>query len=134
MNKTILCGRLVRKPEIRYANNDGQAVCRFTLAVNRRGKDKGADFINCVSFGKSAEFAEKYFDQGTKIIVTGHLQTGSYKNKDGQTVYTTDVIIEEQEFAESKGSAAPEDKKQTDDVNDFMQIPDGVEDEGLPFN
>jgi len=133
MNKVVLCGRITRKPEIRYANNGGKAVCRFTLAVDRRGKDNGTDFVNCVSFDKSAEFAEKWFDKGTKVIVTGHLMTGSYTNKDGQKVNTTDVVIEEQEFAESKRTADSETK--TDAHNDdFMSIPDDVDDAGLPWN
>lgn len=110
MNKVILMGRLTRNPEVRYSNNpNGEqlAIARFTLAVDRKGKDAGADFISCVEFGKAAEFAEKYLKQGTKIAATGRIQTGSYINKDGQKIYTTDVIIEEQEFAESK-KAEPE--------------------------
>ena len=126
------------------------AIARYTLAVDRRFKRDGeatADFISCVTFGKSAEFAEKYLHQGTKIVVTGRIQTGSYTNKDGQRVYTTDVVVEEQEFAESKSAAAsnggdssyaaytpsrPEPSAAAGDG--FMNIPDGVEDEGLPFN
>lgn len=107
MNKAILMGRLTRDPEIRYSSNDNsKAIARYTLAVDRRynrDQEQQADFINCVAFGKSAEVAEKYFRKGTKLVVTGHIQTGSYTNKEGQKVYTTDVIIEDQEFAESKG-------------------------------
>jgi len=150
MNKAILMGRLTRDPEIRYSQGaDGStAIARYTVAVDRRRKTNGdgteqtADFIGCVAFGRSAEFAEKYLHQGTKVIVTGRIQTGNYTNKDGQKVYTTEVIVEEQEFAESKASAAsneaayapsrPEPSAAAGDG--FMNIPDGVEDEGLPFN
>ena len=143
-------GRLTRDPEIRYSQGaDGSnAIARYTVAVDRRrrtngdGTEQTADFIGCVAFGRSAEFAEKYLHQGTKVIVTGRIQTGNYTNKDGQKVYTTEVIVEEQEFAESKASAAsneaayapsrPEPSAAAGDG--FMNIPDGVEDEGLPFN
>ena len=113
MNKVILMGRLTRAPEVRYSSGDNQkAVARYTLAVDRRYKrqedEQTADFINCVTFGKGAEFAEKYLHQGTKIVIEGRIQTGSYTNKDGQKVYTTDVIVESHEFAESK-SASPQD-------------------------
>lgn len=131
MNKAILMGRLVRDPEIRKSKTskgEEMLVARYTLAIDRRGKDAGADFISCVVFGKGAEFAEKYLKKGTKIAVTGEIRTGSYQNKDGQKVYTTDVIIEEQEFAESKKSeptqAAPDDE--------FVPIPDDITD-SLPF-
>ena len=136
MNKVILMGRLTRDPEVRYsAGNNSMAVARYTLAVDRRFRRDGennADFIGCVAFGKSAEFAEKYLHQGTKLLVTGRIRTGSYTNKDGQKVYTTDVIVDEQEFAEKKqfpgdGSTLPE-------PAGFMNIPDGIEDEGLPFS
>ena len=147
MNKVILVGRLTRDPEIRYTSGQNQtAVGRYTLAVDRRYKKEGdeqtADFINCVTFGRGAEFAEKYLHQGTKIAVVGRIQTGSYTNKDGQRVYTTDVVAEEQEFAESKnssgsdggytggGNRAPEPSGAGDG---FMNIPDGI-DEELPFN
>lgn len=111
MNKVILMGRLTRDPEIRYSAGENQtAIARYTLAVDRRIKRQGdeqtADFINCVAFGRAAEFAEHYLHQGTKICVVGRIQTGSYTNKEGQRVYTTDVVVEEQEFAESKGSSA----------------------------
>ena len=109
MNKVILMGRLTRDPEVRYsAGESGTAIARYTLAVDRRFKRDGeatADFISCVSFGRTAEFAEKYFRQGLKVLVAGHIQTGSYTNNSGQKVYTTDVIVEEQEFAEGKNSS-----------------------------
>ena len=154
MNKVILMGRLTRDPEVRYsAGNNSMAVARYTLAVDRRFSRDGennADFIGCVAFGKSAEFAEKYLRQGTKIIVTGRIQTGSYTNRDGQKVYTTDVVVEDQEFAESKAAAsesgmmrqsAPSpmaaspmpSPAQASSADGFMNIPDGI-DEELPFN
>lgn len=144
MNKVILMGRLTRDPEIRYSQGDNaMAVARYSLAVDRRFKRDGeatADFINCVAFGRSAEFAEKYLHQGTKIAITGRIQTGSYTNKDGQKVYTTDVVVEEQEFAESKAASENAGYQQTakpSPVNaagdGFMNIPDGI-DEELPFN
>lgn len=109
MNKVILMGRLTRDPEMRNSNGESNtAIARYTLAVDRRYKregDAGADFISCVAFGRSAEFAEKYFRQGLKIVITGHIQTGSYINRDGNKVYTTDVVVEDQEFAESKAAA-----------------------------
>ena len=139
MNKVILMGRLCADPEVRYSQNQNQtAVARYRLAVDRRFKREGeqtADFISCVAFGKAAEFAEKYLRQGTKIAITGRIQTGSYTNREGQKVYTTDVVVEEQEFAESKGASgniegsAP----QATDPDGFMSLPDGV-DEELPFN
>lgn len=138
MNKVILCGRLTRDPSISY--KDDKAVAKYNLAVDRRGQKKdgeqNADFISCVAFGKSAEFAEHYFKQGTKIIVVGRIQTGSYTNKDGVKVYTTDVIVEESEFAESKnaGSGNSATRNQAADQDDFVTVPDGVEDFGLPFN
>jgi single-strand DNA-binding protein len=145
MNKVILMGRLTRDPEVRYSQSDNAlAIARYTLAVDRRFKRSGeqdADFISCVVFGKSAEFAEKYFRQGIKIAITGRIQTGSYTNKEGQRVYTTDVVVEEQEFAESKAASAantssnqqmsrPEPEKAAGDG--FMNIPDELEEE-LPF-
>ena len=139
MNKVILMGRLTRDPEVRYTQGDNaMAIARYSLAVDRRFKRDGepdADFINCVAFGKSGEFAEKYLRKGTKIAVVGRIQTGSYTNKDGQKVYTTDVVVEEQEFAESKNSGSS-DNNQSAPANkntDFMNIPDGI-DEELPFN
>lgn len=133
MNKVILIGRLTREPDVRYLDRgDSLCVARYTLAVDRKGKEREADFIRCVVFGKGAEFAEKYLMKGTKIAVTGRIQTGSYTDRDGRKVYTTDVIVEEQEFAESK-KAAGEPKPMPEDEDGFMQIPDGVDDEGLPF-
>ena len=128
MNNVVLMGRLTKDPDVRRTN-DGTAIGRFTLAVDRMKKDE-ADFIGCVTFGKTAEFAEKYLRKGTKICGSGRIQTGSYTNKDGQKVYTTDVILERLEFAESKASQ-PETKP---DGDGFMNIPDDVDDAGLPFN
>lgn len=138
MNKVILMGRLTRDPEVRYSKNDkgdDLAIARYKLAIDRRGRQTEgqptADFISCVAFGKNGEFAEKYFRQGTKIAVTGRIQTSSYTNKDGQKVYTSDVVIEEQEFAESKGKT--ETKEEEPPASDgFMNIPEGIED-SLPF-
>lgn len=145
MNKVILMGRLTRDPEVRYSQGENQtAIARYSLAVNRRFKREGdpeADFINCVAFGKQAEFAEKYLKKGTKMTITGRIQKGSYTNKDGVKVYTTDVIVEEQEFAESKAAAenhaaaspAPQPAPQQNQADGFMNIPDGI-DEELPFS
>lgn len=144
MNKVILMGRLTRDPEVRYSQGDNSmAIARYSLAVDRRfkrdGDEQTADFINCVAFGKSGEFAEKYFHKGTKILVVGRIQTGSFTNKDGQKVYTTDVVVEEQEFAESKnggGASVPSNAPANNNVttnNDFMNIPDDISEE-LPFN
>ena len=161
MNKVILMGRLTRDPEVRYsAGENSLAIARYTLAVDRRFRRDGeatADFINCVSFGKTAEFAEKYYRQGLKIVVSGRIQTGSYTNREGQKVYTTEVVVEEQEFAESKAAsdkyhggssyqnnnygggynnnsapAAPAGGSSVS-ADGFMNIPDGI-DEELPFN
>ena len=145
MNKVILMGRLTRDPEVRYSQGENSmAIARYTIAVDRRvrrdGDQQTADFINCVAFGRSGEFAEKYFYKGIKIAVTGRIQTGSYTNKDGQRVYTTDVIVEEQEFAESKsasannaGAAAANGNAAGSAIGDgFMNLPDGI-DEELPF-
>lgn len=142
MNKVILMGRLTREPEVRYSQGENAlAIGRFSLAVDRRFKRPGepdADFINCVSFGKTAEFAEKYLKQGTKVAVTGRIQTGSYTNKEGQKVYTTDVVVEDIEFAESKassgGTSTQTSRPTPSSAGDgFMNIPDGL-DEELPFN
>lgn len=149
MNKVVLMGRYTRDPEVRYSQGENStAVARFTLAVDRRfGKKEGeasADFISCVAFGKTAEFIEKYFRQGNKAVITGRIQTGSYTNKDGQKVYTTDVVVEDVEFAESKASASgasapaqdgfgPAPTGTTPPPDGFMNIPTGLEDE-LPFN
>ncbi len=147
MNKVILMGRLTREPEVRYSQGEqSTAVARFTIAVDRRFKRDGdqqtADFISCVAFGRTGEFLERYCHQGTKLVVEGRIQTGSYTNKDGVRVYTTDVVVENAEFAESKAAAGnneggyqaarPEPISAAGDG--FMNIPDGVEDEGLPFN
>lgn len=134
MNKVLLIGRLTRDPEVRYGGeNKDKAVARYTLAVDRRYKkdgDDSADFINCTAFGKGAEFAEKYLHKGIKIAIIGRIQTGSYTNKDGNKVYTTDVIVDEHEFAESKGAAGG-----TPDPNEggFVPVGDDI-DEELPFN
>ena len=150
MNKVILMGRLTRDPDVRYSQGENAtAVARYTLAVDRRFRrdgDQSADFIGCVAFGRQGEFAEKYLRQGTKIVVTGRIQTGSYTNRDGQKVYTTDVVVEDHEFVESKAAAAehggyqqqgsfqqsmPDPSSAAGDG--FMNIPDGI-DEELPFN
>lgn len=152
MNKVILMGRLTRDPEVRYSSNEtATAVARFTLAVDRRfakrDSEQTADFIGCVAFGKNAEFIEKYFRQGMRVTICGRIQTGSYTNRDGQKVYTTDVVVEEQEFAESKAASdanrnmsmgssfqsAPMPSPMGAAGDGFMNIPDGI-DEELPFN
>jgi single-strand binding protein len=135
MNKVILMGRLTRDPEVRYTNvENSMAVARYTLAVDRGIKkqaEQSADFIQCVAFSKAAEFAEKYFRQGMRVLVSGRIQTGNYTNKEGQKVYTTEVILDSQEFADSKGTS---NQGTCVDEDGFMNIPDGVDDEGLPFN
>ena len=140
MNKVILMGRLTRDAEVRYSQGDNSlAIARFSLAVDRRrkkdGEEQTADFISCVAFGKTGEFLEKFGHKGTKFVIEGRIQTGSYTNKDGQKVYTTDVVVENAEFAESKsaasGNAAPAPSQAAGDG--FMNIPDGL-DEELPFN
>ena len=164
MNKVILCGRLTRDPEVRYSQAaEPMAIARYSLAVDRRrgsrnsnGDEQTADFINCVAFGRAGEFAEKYLKKGTKMLVTGRIQTGSYTNKEGVKVYTTEVVVEEQEFAESKNAASSNGSynggngggftapTQTDNLpfaesapaaagDGFMNIPEGL-DEELPFN
>lgn len=147
MNKVFLMGRLTRDPEIRYANNENNTcIANYTLAVDRRFKRQGdeqtADFIRCVAMGKGGEFAEKYLHQGTKIVVEGRIQTGSYTNKDGQKIFTTDVLVELQEFAESKAASAQNGNQNAsaptrpnvaqNDSDGFMNIPDAIEEE-LPF-
>lgn len=135
-------GRLVRDADIRYSQgaNGSMAVARFSFAVPRRLKQDGqpdCDFINCVAFGKNAEFIEKYCRQGTKLLIEGRWQTGSYTNKDGQKVYTNDCVVDSQEFAESKNSSQQNSQDRPKPVTDsdgFMNIPDGIEDDGLPFN
>ena len=138
MNKVILVGRLTRDPEIRYSQGeDSMAVGRYTIAINRRVKpdqEQTADFLRCIVFGRSAEFAEKYFRQGMRIAVSGRIQTGSYTNKDGVRVYTTEVVVEEQEFAESKAEAEGRPfHESTTDADGFMNVPEGL-DEELPFH
>ncbi len=148
MNKVILMGRLTRDPEVRYSQGaEPLAIARYTLAVDRRGRrdanggDQTADFIQCVSFGRTAEFAEKYFKQGTKIAISGRIQTGSYTNKDGNKVYTTEVVVEEQEFAESKAAAgnggggyqaADRPAPSNASAEGFMSVPENMEND-LPF-
>ena len=149
MNKVILCGRLTRDPEVRYSQGaEPMAIARYTLAVDRRYKKEGsdvtADFISCVTFGKSAEFAKKFLTKGMRMLVVGRIQTGSYKNKEGQTVYTTDVVVEEHYFADNKksggssenyqSSAGAQDRSESDSsiMEGFMNIPEGI-DEELPF-
>ena len=140
MNKVVLMGRLTRDPEVRYSTSgDSQlAIARYTLAVDRRFKKDGeatADFIRCVAFGKSGEFAEKYLHQGTKVVIEGRIQTGSYQDKDGKTVYTTEVVVENHEFAESKRVSEENGVNPPSvDSDGFMTIPDNVDDSGLPFN
>ena len=147
MNKAIEIGRLTRDPEVRYSQGSNTAVARYTVAVDRKFKREGeptADFIPCVAFGKQAEFAEKYFRKGTKVVISGRITTGSYTNKDGQKVYTTEITVEEQEFAESRAESeanrasfqrqsAPSPAPSADAGDGFMNIPDGI-DEELPFN
>lgn len=142
MNRVILCGRLTRDPEIRYSQtaSGSMTVAKYTLAVDRTFKKEGeqaADFINCIAFGKNGEFAEKYLHQGTKIIVEGRWQTGNHTNKDGQKVYTNDCVVERHEFCENRANQ----QNNSNGImggnassDSFMSIPDGVADEGLPFN
>ena len=148
MNKAILMGRLTRDPEVRYSSGErSMAIARYTLAVDRGFKrgdssEQNADFIPCVAFDKAGEFAERYFRQGMRVLISGRIQTGSYTNKEGQKVYTTEVIIDTQEFADSKGASDGAGSYQTStrpspasaSTDGFMNIPDGVDDEGLPFN
>ena len=147
MNKVILMGRLTRDAEVRYSQGENStAIARFSLAVDRRfrrdGDEQTADFINCVAFGRTAEFLERFGRKGTKFVLEGRIQTGSYTNREGQKVYTTEVVVEEQEFAESKNAssantqsyqAAPAPAPSADAGDGFMNIPDGI-DEELPFN
>lgn len=136
MNKAIFVGRMTADADVRYSA-DNNAIARFTLAVDRKYKrdnEPTADFITCVAFGKTAEFIEKYFSKGKKIGLTGHIQTGSYTNKDGAKVYTTDVIVEECEFVESKADAPSNDAPRAEQKasDGFMNIPDDIQEE-LPF-
>ena len=145
MNTVILMGRLTRDPEVRYTSGErSMAVARYTLAVDRRGRNNSgdqqtADFINIVAFDKAGEFAERYFRQGMGVLVSGRIQTGNYTNREGQKVYTTEIVANSQEFADSKGagsgSGSGSSATPSAPMGDgFMNIPDGVEDEGLPFN
>ena len=137
MNQVCLVGRLTNDPEIRYTQGEKpMAVAKYTLAVDRRYKKDGeptADFIRCVAFGKNAEFAEKFMSKGRRFGITGSIQTGSYQDKDGQTVYTTDIIVNSQDFCDSKQDGGGFGGGTSADSDGFMNIPDGVEDEGLPF-
>ena len=138
MNKAIIIGRMTRRADIRYTQGENQTcIARFTLAVNRKFAkegEKSADFISCIAFGKIAEFLERYGDKGIKFVVEGRIQTGSYTNKDGRTVYTTDVVVEQVEFAESKSSnAAADQNRNIPPEEGFMEIPEGIEEE-IPFN
>ena len=145
MNNISLVGRLVRDPEVRYGQNESVSVAKFSLAVERKWKRDGeptVDFINCTVFGKSAEFTEKYFRKGMRVAITGRIQTGSYKNKDGQTVFTTEIIVESQEIAQSKSESNESSTASNAEAgkspygssgDDFMSIPEGTEDE-LPFS
>ena len=144
MNKVILMGRLTRNPDVRYTTGENaMAIARYSLAVDRRGKKSGdgqsADFINCVAFGRQGEFAEKYLRKGMKMVIVGRIQTGSYISREGQKVFTTDIVVEEQEFAESKKASQGGEEvqrahaqKSSSDMDGFMEIPDGIEEE-LPF-
>lgn len=143
MNKVILVGRLVKNPEVRQDAKGGISMARYTLAVDRmrtkKDEDPGADFINCVVFGKSAEFAKNYLRKGTKLVIEGRIQTGSYTNKNGQKVYTTDVVIDRQEFAESKaangeGNSAKPSQDPTPANDVFVNGTEGVPSEWLPIN
>ena len=143
MNKVILMGRLTRDPEVRYSQAaEPLAIARYTLAVDRRfqrrensGNEQTADFISCVAFGKQGEFAEKYLKQGMKVAITGRIQTGSYTNRDGNKVYTTEVVVGEHEFCESKGASAGQSRPAPADANaeGFMNIPDNIATNDLPF-
>lgn len=157
MNTCTLMGRITRDPEVRYSQGANMAIARFTLAIDRRSRnangERETDYISCVAFGKMGEIAEKYYHKGTKLTLRGHIQTGSYQKQDGTKVYTTDVVVDEAEFAESKAAsqggtrgatgnsgAAPRSNGgnsvayEDNYADGFMNIPDGVEDEGLPFN
>lgn len=144
MNRVILMGRLTRDPEVRYSQGERtMTIAKYTLAVDRRSRrgqgdnEQTADFINCVAFDRAGEFAEKYFRQGMRVLISGRLQTGSYINKDGIKVYTTDIIVDDQEFADSKGVASGGQaggRPEPADADGFVNIPDDLEDDSLPFN
>lgn len=139
MNKVILMGRLTKEPQVSYSNkNSSMAIARYTLAVDRRfaKKEEGqvtADFISCVAFGKSAEFAEKYFHTGQRVLIEGTITTSRYE-KDGQTLYRTDVVVDSQEFADSKQTGQAGQKQEDSVMDGFLNIPDGLDDEEMPFN
>lgn len=136
MNKAVLIGRLVRDPDVKYTQGaQPMAVARYTLAVDRayaRDREQTADFINCVAFGKNGEFAQKYLHKGTKIAIEGRIQTGSYTDKEGRKVYTTDIVVEHHEFVESKSNSG--NNQPSPDADGFVSIPDNVDSESLPFN
>jgi single-strand DNA-binding protein len=143
LNRAILMGRLTRDPEVRYSQGErAMAVARYTPAVDRRGRrnqegnEQTADFINCVAFDKGGEFAEKYFRQGMRVLISGRIQTGSYTNKDGIKVYTTDIVVDEQDFADSKNASSDNSRRASSSSSGdgFMNIPDGVDDQELPFS
>lgn len=144
MNKVILMGRLTRDPEVRYSQGERtMTIAKYTLAVDRRGRrnqdgnEQTADFINCVAFDRTGEFAEKYFRQGMRVLISGRIQTGSYINKGGIKVYTTDIIVDDQEFADSKGATQGDQtsrRPEPADDDGFVNIPDDLEDDSLPFN
>lgn len=141
MNRVILMGRLTRDPDVKYSQGEKSiAVARYTLAVDRRGKkdsdsnEQQADFISCVAFDRSGEFADKYFRQGMRVLISGRIQTGSYTNKEGKKVYTTDVVVESQEFADSKNASGQNTTPESTSNDGFMNVPDGVDDDTLPFN
>ena len=144
MNRVILMGRLTRDPEVRYSQGERIiTIAKYTLAVDRRNRrsqgdnEQTADFINCVAFDRAGEFAEKYFRQGMRVLISGRIQTGSYINKDGIKVYTTDMIVDDQEFADSKGAASGGQaggRPEPADADGFVNIPDDLEDDSLPFN
>lgn len=144
MNRVILMGRLTRDPEVRYSQGERtMTIAKYTLAVDRRSRrsqgdnEQTADFINCVAFDRAGEFAEKYFRQGMRVLISGRIQTGSYINKDGIKVYTTDIIVDDQEFADSKGAASggqASGRPDAANADGFVNIPDNLEDDSLPFN
>lgn len=141
MNRVILMGRLTRDPDVKYSQGEKAiAVARYTLAVDRRGKkdpnsnEQQADFISCVAFDRYGEFAEKYFRQGMRVLISGRIQTGSYTNKEGKKVYTTDVVVDSQEFADSKNASGQNITPESTSNDGFMNVPDGVDDDTLPFN
>lgn len=139
MNRAVLMGRLTRDPEVRHSQGENPiAIARYTLAVDRRGRkgdnDPAADFINIVAFDRAGEFAEKHFRKGMRVLVSGRIQTGSYTNREGRRIYTMDVVVEEQEFAEGRKDGGQQDKERPSLIGDgFIDIPDGIDDEGLPF-